>query len=329
MSLWKLGTLVMIIGASTTFFAILLKLTGSLNILSLAALAALFNIAQWLFAPYIINAIYKVKEAKPNEFPNLHTMMEKLSRRSGIKKPKLAIAYISIPNAFAYGSPLTGNLIAVTKELLDTLEEGEVEAVLGHELGHLKHSDAQIMMLVSFLPSLFYLIGRSALFSAYFRGYYERNRQNSGGIAILVGMASMGMYFMLLLFTLALSRLREYYADRHSAFIVEEGPQKLSKGLVKIISKTRRIRQKNQETLTFNGFKTLFISDPENVEDDTVEIENSLAISSDRELIDHLLRRRITMTERLMELFSTHPNITKRLRALKALESQKGGTFSG
>jgi heat shock protein HtpX len=293
-----LGTLAIMIGASTVFFAVLLKLMGSLNIIFLAALVALFNIAQWLFAPYLINAVYKVKEVKPTEFPKLHAMIDKLSRKSGIKKPKLGVAAIPVPNAFAYGSPLTGNRVAITQGLLDTLEEEEVEAVLGHELGHLKHRDVQIMMMVSFLPSL-------------------------------VGMASMAMYFVLLLFTLALSRLREYYADHHSALIVEDGPRKLSEGLAKIVSKTRRIKHQRQKIFMFNGFKPLFISDPDNVEKDIVKAEESLTASSDRELVNRLLQGRVTTTERLMELFSTHPNITRRLKALKVLESSKGGIFSG
>ncbi|HID90776.1 TPA: protease HtpX, partial [Candidatus Bathyarchaeota archaeon] len=137
MSLWKLrlsmlGTLAIIIGISTAFFAVLLEYLGSFNLISLAALIACFNIAQCLLGPYLINALYRVKEVGPSDSPRLYAMVERLSSRSGIKRPRLGIANIPIPNAFAYGSPIAGNRVAVTAGLLDTLEDEEVEAVLGH-----------------------------------------------------------------------------------------------------------------------------------------------------------------------------------------------------
>ena len=324
MSAWKLrasmlGTLVIIIGASTAFFAVLLGYFSSLNLILLVALVASFNIIQWLFAPHLINALYKVREVKPSDSPKLHAMVERLSRKSGIKMPKLGVANIPIPNAFAYGSPIAGTRVAVTTGLLETLEEEEVEAVLGHELGHLKHRDVQIMMLVSFLPSLVYIIGSSLLYSAYYRG---GRRDGGGGATILIGMASMAVYWVLLLFTLGLSRLREYYADRHSASVVDDGPRKLSEGLAKIVSKTGRMRiSRRREASTFNSFKTLFISDPDKAERDAAEIAEYSSNLSDHVLVEHLLKRKVTTTDRIMELLSTHPNITKRLSALQVLRT--------
>ena len=114
--------------------------------------------------------IYKVRELKQDENPELHQTVENLSRKSGISIPKLMLAQIPLPNAFAYGSPLSGTRVAVTQGLLDSLDSGEVEAVLGHELGHLKHHDVQVMMVVSFLPALFYFIGYSFMLSGIFGG---------------------------------------------------------------------------------------------------------------------------------------------------------------
>ena len=321
MSLWKLrlsmlGTLTIIIGVSTAFFALILGYLGLLNIASLIVFVAFFNIVQWLFAPHLINALYKVKEVKHGDSPGLYRMVERLSTESGIKMPTLGIANIPIPNAFAYGSPISGNRVAVTKGLLDTLENEEVEAVLGHELGHLKHRDVQVMMLVSFLPSLFYLIGRSAMFSA----YYGRGRREGEGATVLIGMASMVMYFVLTLFTLGLSRLREYYADRHSVSIVEDGSRKLSEGLAKIVTKTGKMKiRRRREAFKFNSFKTLFISDPDSAETDAAQIAEHALATSDQALVDRLLSRKATTAGRIMEIFSTHPNVTKRLRALQEL----------
>ena len=226
MNAWKLrlsmvGTLAIIFGLSTLVITIILTLVGSLDFLTIGVLVVTLNIAQWLLAPYLIGWMYKVREIKQDEKPELHQMVADLSRKSGISTPKLMLAQIPLPNAFAYGSPLSGNRVAVTQGLLDSLDSGEVEAVLGHEFGHLKHHDVQAMMLVSFLPALFYYIGYSFLLSGMFGG--GNNKKGGSGYTAIIGLASMAFYWVLFLLTMQLSRIREYYADRHSASIVENG----------------------------------------------------------------------------------------------------------
>jgi heat shock protein HtpX len=161
-----LATVSVIIAISTLGLALILSMTGQFNVMSLAILMAVFNLAQWLLAPKLINAIYKTRRLTPKENPRLNQIVEELSRKSDIKTPKLMLANLPIPNAFAYGSPLTGNHVAITRGLLDNLNTGEVEAVIGHELGHIKHRDVQVMMFISFLPSLFYIIARSTYSSS-------------------------------------------------------------------------------------------------------------------------------------------------------------------
>ncbi len=319
-----IGTLTLIISVSTAFFAGILWYFGGLSglsgLLTLIIFVAIFNIVQWLLAPYLINALYRVKDVKPEDSPRLHEMVSRLAVRSGIKKPRLGIANVPIPNAFAYGSPVAGSRVAVTQGLLDTLAEEEVEAVLGHEFGHLKHRDVQIMMMVSFLPSLFYILGRWAMLSAYYGG--GRDRREGGGGALLIGMVSIFVYFILQVFILGLSRLREYYADSHSASIVEEGPRKLSEGLAKIVTRTGRMYTSRQQgAFALNGFKSLFISDPDRAREDSAQIAQYAPALSDREMVERLLSRRVTSGERFLEILSTHPNITKRLKALLALEA--------
>ena len=265
-----------------------------------------------MMAPYLINAIYKVKPLGESEYPELHRIVDVLSQRAGIPRPKLMLAEMPIPNAFAYGSPLTGNMVAVTRGLLRHLELEEVEAVIGHELGHIRHRDVQVMMFVSFLPSLFYLIARSTLYP-YHYGYYARRRRGDYSALAVVGAASMFIYFILLIFTLALSRLREYYADQHSASIVDDGARKLAEALAKISTSTSRMRR--AETAGFGGFKTLFISDPDRAVTDSAEIQ-ALYGRRDEELVRRLLERKLTWFDRFVELFSTHPNVVKRIRAL-------------
>jgi len=317
MSIWKLrlsifGTLAMIIGLSTLVFAVVLTLTGFFDLITLGVLVVAFNILQWLISPYIIDALYRTREIPESENPKLHATVEDLSKKSGIKKPRLMLAQIPIPNAFAYGSPIAGNRVAVTSGLLKTLEPEEVEAVIGHELGHLKHRDVQIMMFVSLLPALFYYIGFSLILSS----RYGKQRNDSGGAAL--GLGFMAFSWILNMFILYLSRLREYYADRHSVSIVEDGSRKLSEGLAKIVHASRNIKRIRNDTQHLNAFKALFISDPDRAETDSMAIA-TMSSSSEQKLVQEILSQKITTVDRIVEVFSTHPNIVKRLRTLQQL----------
>jgi heat shock protein HtpX len=310
------GTLAIIFGLSTLVFAVIMSLAGVFDLLTLAILVVTFNIIQWLISPYLVGAMYRVRELPENENPQLHQMVEKLSEKSKISKPKLMLAQIPIPNAFAYGSPLTGSRVAVTKGLLESLNEGEVEAVLGHELGHLKHRDVQVMMVVSFLPALFYYIGFSLMLSNMYRG----RRDDSGGSAI-IGIGFMIFSWILNFFILYLSRLREYYADRHSVSVVDGGAQKLSMGLAKIVNTTHKVnsaRKAQQKKPNSSAFKALFIADPDRASVDSAELA-AMEVQSDQKLVQEIASRKLTFADKLLEAFSTHPNIVKRLRTLQEL----------
>lgn len=320
LSLWKLrlsmwGTLALTIALSTLALSIILSLIGALNVTILAFTIGVFYLAQWLLAPYLIEAVYKVREADLNTYGWLHEIVSRISKKSGIKKPKVMIAHVPIPNAFAYGSPLTGNRVAVTEGLLNTLNKEEIEAVLGHEIGHLVHKDVYIMMIISFLPALLYIIGRALLFSSWFAGYGSREEENEAGLLALIGMGAIAFHFLLQLFVLGLSRLREYYADRHSATIVDNGARKLQLALAKITVASRSLAERGVNLHAFNDFRSLFIQDPS-----SSLSEETLALYGDRwEIVERLKRRKLTLWDRVMEIFSTHPNLIKRLRALDEL----------
>jgi len=321
MNAWKLrlsmaGTLAVIFGLSTLVFTVIMSLAGVFDFLTLGIIVVAFNILQWLISPYLVGAIYRVRELQANENPQLHQMVESLSEKSKISKPKLMLSQIPIPNAFAYGSPLTGNRVAVTKGLLESLNESEVEAVIGHELGHLKHRDVQVMMVVSFLPALFYYIGFSLMLSSMYRG----RRDDSGGSA-LIGIGFMIFSWILNMFILYLSRLREYYADRHSVSVVDNGGQKLSMGLAKIVNTTRKVnaaKKAQREKPNSSAFKALFIADPDRASVDSAEL-TAMGVQSDQKLVQEIASRKLTFADKMLEAFSTHPNIVKRLRALQEL----------
>jgi heat shock protein HtpX len=147
--------------------------------------------------------------------------------------------------------------------------------------------------------------------------YGRRDRDNGG--AAVIGIASIAIYWVLTMFTLYLSRLREYFADRHSASIVNEGPRKLSEALAKIQYAAGRMKRVNRQAGSFSSFKALFISDPDRAETDTVAIAQARGYTNGRSLVEEVLRKQVTSADRLLELFSTHPNIVKRLRALQEL----------
>jgi heat shock protein HtpX len=319
MSLWKLrfsilGTLAAIFGLSTLFLAIGLALTGLFDIVTLSVLVIAFNFLQWLISPYLIDALYRTRELSVNENPKLSAIVENLSQKSGIKTPKLRLAQIPIPNAFAYGTPISGTRVAVTAGMLKTLDDGEVEAVIGHELGHLKHRDVQVMMFVSLLPALFYYIGYSLTISS----MYGRQREEGSSAAVL-GIIFIAFWWILNLFTLYLSRLREYYADRHSATVVEDGSQKLSTGLAKIVQATRNMGKTKKQMQNLSAFKALFITDPDRASADSAAI-STVNTSSNQKLVQEILSQKLTAIDKFSEIFSTHPNIITRLRALQELD---------
>ena len=237
--------------------------------------------------------------------PRLYDIVERLSAKSGIQTPRVMLAGIPIPNAFAYGSPVAGTRIAVTKGLLDTLDEDHIEAVIGHELGHIKHRDVQVMMFASVLPAIFYYIGFSLMSSA-----RSSDRERASGTAT-IGLASMVLYGVLTLLSLRLSRLREFYADRHSVDVVEGGRRKLSEALSKIVTSTSRF-SRFRRTGNYSSLRGLFITDPEKAAEDAAQLAGN-----DQRLVQELLAKRVTAFDSFVELFSTHPNIVKRLRALQ------------
>lgn len=310
-----LGTLALIIGISTLFMTIILSAIGAFSIVTVGILVLGFNLLQWLFAPKMIDALYKVRQVDKSKNPRLYSLVEELSRRIGIPMPKVMIAEMPISNAFAYGSPISGNRVAVTSTLLRELETEEVEAVIGHELAHLKHKDVQIMMFASVLPAIFYYIGFSLMFASMFGGFGSRG----GGPVVLIGLGSMVVYWILTLLILGLSRQREYYADRRSVQNVDDGARKLSEALAKIVESSSRMRLARREGRAgrLDCFKTLFIDDVDRAVREEVAIARARIHRTDQQLVREILARKVTFSHRLLELMSTHPNIVKRLRALQ------------
>jgi heat shock protein HtpX len=185
--------------------------------------------------------------------------------------------------------------------LLRNLSEDEIEAVVGHEIGHIKHGDMHVMMIATALPSIFLQIGRWVMLSSMYSGG-GRDRESNAGASFLIGSALMLIGWLLYLLALRLSRLREFYADAHSAMTVERGAEKLQSALVRIV---RATDPRKGEQLV--AAKALMIADP----------TQRVSYSEIREYME----REPSFFEKIMNLFSTHPRIEERLRRLEALKS--------
>jgi heat shock protein HtpX len=155
------------------------------------------------------------------------------------------------------------------------------------------------------------------MMSSFYGG--ARQRQGGGAAPILIGMGCMAIYWILTLFTLGLSRLREYYADRRSCSIVDDGPRKLSEALAKIVSSSSKLKHSRKTKSNLNSFKALFIEDPDSADRDEVAISEARMFKTDQQLVNKILVKKVSSTDRLLELLSTHPNIVKRIQTLQKL----------
>ncbi len=300
-------SILIVTGASLLILWAISPLIGGISIEALIVIIAMIYFIQWLISPYLIDAMYHV-EPYDNRAPSwLSEAVDRVSRESGIKRPRLMLADIDVPNAFAYGNIITGYRIAVTRGLLKILEPKEVEAVIGHEIGHLKHRDVVVMMMIGLLPAILWWLGNIMLRWGWFYGLGRRDENDLGPIAIMaIGLGLTIVAFILNLGVLYLSRLREYYADMHSALTVKNGAYYLQRALVKILAATGRLSERMRSQIAkASQLKMLLISDP----------ENTIMVSTHD--IDYLIEYVKSFKPSLLEeLFSSHPHPSKRLKFL-------------
>ena len=253
---------------------------------SLLLVAALMAFLQYYFSDKLVLWSTKTRIVEEDEYPELHRMVESLAARAGLPKPKIGIMVSPVPNAFATGRSPKNAVVAVTDSIMRTLNREELEAVLAHEISHVKNRDMLTLTMASFISMLAFLIMRNWIFISLFN-----NRDNNMGALILVYVVSIVVWLVSTLLTRALSRYREFAADRGSA-ILTENPRALISALTKISGRMDYIpAEKKQEIEGANAF---FIIP---------------ALSGNT----------------LMELFSTHPPLEKRVAALQELEAQMRG----
>ena len=264
-------------------YAIFLGILHYLGVgyIPLAIVASAMILAQWYFSDKIVLWSSRATIVSKEQYPRLHEIVERLSANNGIPKPKVAIVNSVVPNAFATGKSPKSSLVAVTSGILDVLDDDELEAVIGHELSHVRSRDVLVLTLASvFSMVAWYLVQFG--FSGGLRG---RGRNASGGTAIVI-LVALITWVVSFLIIRAISRYREYSADRSGAIMTGK-PDKLASALLKISGKMGNIPTKELENVQkLNAFFII----------------PALSGSS------------------IANLFSTHPPVEKRVQKLREMK---------
>jgi heat shock protein HtpX len=246
-------------------------------------------------------------------------MVAELARKAGLPKPKVGISQLSIPNAFAFGRTRRDGRVCVTQGILRLLNQEELKAVLGHELSHIKHRDMAIITLLSAIPLIMYWLAWSTMWGGAFGG-----RRQGGNIAVLIGLGAFLLYFLTNLLVLYGSRIREYYADMGSVRLGSM-PHHMATALYKLSYGSARLGSK-EELKRVEGLRAFFLNDPARA---WYEVKDLSQIDRDmngvidyHELLDLRQKKvRLSTSDKLMELFTTHPNMLRRIKHLASLSA--------
>jgi heat shock protein HtpX len=259
---------------------------------TIAIIAAGLFAVQLFTSDKIALASMGARPVTPEQAPQLHAMVDRLCVQANIPKPRVAIAQTPMPNAFAVGrSPKTATVCATTG-ILNLLEPAELEAVLGHEITHVLNRDVVVMTIASFFASIAAFITQFGfLFGGGFGGNNRNNSNNNGFFVVIL--VSAAVYVVSFLLLQALSRYREFAADRGSAILTGR-PSALISALMKIEGGMARIPQRDLRAAS-SELAAFYIFPPK-------------------------------AKQGLTNLFSTHPPLTARIERLQRLEAQLQGT---
>lgn len=235
------------------FIAALVVLIKSWVLVVLIAGGLLF--AQFWFSDRIALYAMGARIVTAQEEPRLHGIVDRLCAAADMDKPRVAIADMDLPNAFATGRSTKRAVLCVTTGLMRRVDTEELEGVLAHELSHVAHRDVVVMTIASFLGVLAGLVTRFAFYSSLFGGGGRRDDRDNTFVLILLVMAvSAAVYAISFLLIRALSRYRELAADRAGAMLTGR-PSALASALTKISGDISRIPTRDLRTAqAFNAF---------------------------------------------------------------------------
>jgi heat shock protein HtpX len=271
-----------------------------LNLGVLIIIAGVIAWAQYYFADKIALWSMNARELSESEDPELHMMIGRLALQANLPKPTLYWVDTNVPNAFATGRNKDHAVVCVTSAIRRQLNNVEMEAVLAHELTHIINRDMLVMTIATFFSMVASLITRNFLYGMMWGGFgggYGRRRDNDNGMAaaMIAFLASILVYVISFFLIRALSRYREYAADRGSALITG-APQNLASALMKISQTVEAGRIPDKDLRDASTVSALCIVP---------------ALRGDG----------------ASELFSTHPSLEHRLQKLREMQTQMESTY--
>ncbi|USZ70995.1 zinc metalloprotease HtpX [Natronosalvus halobius] len=258
-------------------------IAGGANLLIFGLLFGGMSLVQYFFSDTLTLKTMGAKTVSAEEYPQLHSAVERLSQQADLPKPKVAVIDSKVPNAFATGRNQKNAAVAVTTGLMRTLDRDELDGVLAHELAHVKNRDMMVMTIASFLSTIAFMIVR---WGAFFGGGHGRGRGGGGGVIVAI-VVSLVVWIVSYLLIRALSRYREFAADRGAATITGN-PSALASALLKISGEIDKVPDRDmREEAEMNAF---FI----------IPLKSGI----------------------VGKLFSTHPSTERRVESLRQLERE-------
>jgi heat shock protein HtpX len=270
------------------FGALALIFRQSLGFLVVLALVLL--VCQLWFSDRMALAASGARIVTPEQAPELHAAVDRLCMTAGLPKPRVALIPTDMPNAFATGRSRRHAAVAVTEGLLNRLEPRELEGVLAHELSHIRNRDVVVMTVASFFAMVAGLITRMFFWTGL--GFGGDDDDRDSGVVVLIAIAvSILVYVLSYVLIRALSRYREFAADRGAA-VITKAPSQLASALLKISGSMARIPQRDLRAA--EGMAAFYIVPP--------KVKTSLS-----------------------GLFATHPPLEARLAQLRRLQAELEG----
>jgi heat shock protein HtpX len=270
------------------YVILVVALLGSgVNGVTVAIIAGGIAAVQLFASDKLALAAMGARVVSPQEAPQLHAMIERLCVQADLPKPRIAVVNTRMPNAFAVGRSPKSATVAATTGIMELLSPAELEGVMAHELTHVANRDVLVMTLAGFFATIAAYIVQ---FGFFFGGGSMGDDEENPSFLVLL-LVSLVVYVLSFLLMQALSRYREFAADRGAALITGR-PSALASALQKISSGMNRIPQKD---LRAAGELQAFFIFP-------------------------------VTRKSLAGLFSTHPPMEKRIAALQRLEMQLQGT---
>lgn len=278
-----IGTLFLLALVYFIFIAVLAYL--GVDAILLLAIVLFVMLIQYFFSDKIALMSMGAREVTEQEEPQLYETLTRLCAIAGISRPRLAIVDKDIPNAFATGRNQKNSVIAVTTGLRNTLSQEELEAVIAHELSHVKNRDVMVITLAGFISTAAFFI---------FRSFFASGMRSRGGgkqnLLFIVPILAALVWVISYLLIKALSRYREFAADRGSAILTGR-PSHLASALMKISGLMERVPTNDLRKV--EGMNAFFIIP---------------AISGSS----------------IFNIFSTHPTVEQRIAALERIEREMG-----